>query len=156
MHSWWRSSGGFGEWGFANLDEDNTLAVSRRGIYLPDKPSKFKFCDPQVFGDIRFASKKGEWEEADVPKGESVGEMEEVWHAVMALDAKLNELVDTLKINQVGMMDHLWSSITCLGSTLDSLHTRVHGVEQEVGNTAAVLDEYNLVNLSEGVIWALG
>jgi hypothetical protein len=25
------------------LDKDNTLAASRSGIYLPDKPSKFKF-----------------------------------------------------------------------------------------------------------------
>ncbi len=55
--------------------------------------------------------------------------MEEVRCAVMALDAKRKELVDTLKINQVGMMNHRWRSMTHLGSMLDSLHARVCRVE---------------------------
>jgi hypothetical protein len=69
--------------------------------------------------------------------------MEEVQCAVMALDTKLKELVDILKIDQVGMMDHLWGSITHLGSTVDSLHARVRGLKQDVGDMAEVLDEYN-------------
>ncbi len=53
-------------------------------------------------------------------------------------------------------MDHLWGSITRLGSALDSLHGRVCGVEQDVWYSAKVLDEYNLVDLSEGLMRALG
>jgi hypothetical protein len=53
-------------------------------------------------------------------------------------------------------MDHLWGSITCLGSALDALHGRVCGVEQDVGDLAKLLDEYNLVDLSEGLMRALG
>jgi hypothetical protein len=62
-------------------DEDDTSTTSKSQIHLPDKPSKFKFCAPLVFGDVKFgvAKEEDEGEEADVvPKGESVGEVEEV------------------------------------------------------------------------------
>jgi hypothetical protein len=75
---------------------------------------------------------------------------------MMVLDAKLRDLVDTARADQFGIMDHLWGSITQLGLSLDLLDSRLWGVEQEVGNTMEVLDEHNLVNLSKGVMRALG
>ncbi len=39
---------------------------------------------------------------------------------------------------------------------MDSLHASVRGAEQEVGDTADILGEYNLVNLSKGGMRALG
>ncbi len=74
---------------------------------------------------------------------------------MIALDANLRDLLNTIRIDQVGVMDHLWLSITKLRSFIDLLHTKIDGLEQEVGDTAKVLDEHNLVDLSEGVIWAL-
>jgi hypothetical protein len=151
----------WGLWGveiLEGLDKDDTSTTSKSQIHLPNEPSKFKFFTPPTVGDdkFKFVKKEDEGEEADVSKGESVGAVEEVRRAVMALDPKLRELVDTLQMDQVGIMGHLWNSITRLRSSVDSLRARVRGVEQEVGDMAEVLDEYNLVNLSEGVMRAMG
>ncbi len=56
----------------------------------------------------------------------------------------------------MGVMDHLWLSIARLRSFVDQLHTEISGMVQVIRDTAEVLDEYNLVDLSEGVIRALG
>ncbi len=82
---------------------------------------------PPVFGELQLKIAKDEagGEETDVPKGGPVGEVEEIWCAVIALDVKLRDLVDAIKINQVGVMDHLWLSIARLRSFVDQLHTKL-------------------------------
>jgi hypothetical protein len=121
-----------GLWGLGirkGLDKDNASGMSKSGIYLPDEPSKYMFCEPPIFGEIKFVAKKEAGEDADDPKGESEDEVEEVRRAVMVLDAKLRDLVDTARANQFGIMDHLWGSITRHGLSLDFLDSRLRGLE---------------------------
>jgi hypothetical protein len=124
------------------LDKDDTSDSIKSGVYLPDEPKMFRFCKPKVFGDVKFASQgKGEEEEDhNGLEGEAVSEIEEVWQAITELNAKLKDMVNTLKINQVGIMDHLWSSIIQLGCSVESLHRRICGMEQDVGETAEMFN----------------
>jgi hypothetical protein len=52
-------------------------------------------------------------------------------------------------------MEYLWLSITCLGSALDAVLSRVRGVENEIGDTSDLMDDFNLTDLSEGLTRAL-
>jgi len=74
---------------------------------------------------------------------------------VMAINAKLWLFVESVRTDQVGFMEHLWSSITLFGSALDAVHCRVQGVQNKVGFTSDLLDDYNLTDLSEGLTRAL-
>ena len=96
-----------------------------------------------VFEELQFEIAKDEagGEETDVPKGGPVGKVEEIWRAVIALDVKLRDLVDALKINQVGVMDHLWLSIARLRYFADKLHTKIGRMVQDIGDMDKVLDE---------------
>jgi hypothetical protein len=141
------------------LDKDCSSTIR---IYLPNEPGTFKFVEPQVFGDVEFAAQPKREEGAvdycmgGEKKEDSCKELDEIRSVVKQLDNKLHLLVVSVRSNQVGIMNHLWGSINHLGSALDALHGRVYGVEQDVGNSAEVLDEYNLVDLSEGLMRALG
>jgi len=81
--------------------------------------------------------------------------MEWMRNAMIALDTKLRDLVEGLKIDQMGAMEHLWSSIADLGSFADSIRSRITEVEREVGDSTDVLDAHDLADLSEGVMQAL-
>jgi hypothetical protein len=141
------------------LDGDGS---NTSGIYLPNELGMFEFVEPQVFGDIEFATQPKQEERAvDYCTGgekgeESCKELDKIRNFLKQLNNKLHLLVVSVKSNQVGIMDHLWGSITCLGSALDAFHGRVCGVEQDVGDLAEVLDKYNLVELSEGLMRNLG
>ncbi len=74
---------------------------------------------------------------------------------MIALDTKLRDLVEGLKIDQMGAMEHLRSSIADLGSFADSIRLRITEVEREVGDSTDVLDAHDLADLSEGVMQAL-
>jgi hypothetical protein len=62
----------------------------------------------------------------------------------------------SVRADQVGVMDHLRSSIVKMGSAIEGLHARVWGIEQDIGEALDLLDEHNLLDLSEGVLRALG
>jgi hypothetical protein len=141
------------------LDGDG---LNTSGIYLPNELGMFEFVEPQVFGDIEFVTQpKREEGAVDYCMGgekeeDTCKEFDKIRSVVKQLNNKLHLLVMSVKSNQVGIMNHLWGSITCLGSALDALHGRVCGVEQDMGDLAEVLDKYNLVDSSEGLMRALG
>ena len=72
-----------------------------------------------------------------------------------AIDNKLQLFVESVRTDQVGSMEHLWLSITRLGSALDAVLSRVQGVKNEIGDTSDLMDNFNLMDLSEGLTRAL-
>ena len=72
-----------------------------------------------------------------------------------AINNKLQLFVESVRTDQVGSMEHLWLSITRLGSALDAVLSRVQGVENEIGDTSDLMDNFNLTDLSEGLTRAL-
>jgi hypothetical protein len=53
------------------------------------------------------------------------------------------------------MMDHLWALIVKLGNAIEAVHSRLHSVEEDIGDTLDLLDNHNVGDLSEGVVRAL-
>ena len=155
-----RSAGGILE----GSDEDDS-ATTNSGLVLANDPSKYVFVEPPRFGNLgsELDTEEVEGEEPGDVKGEEPGdvkdepgkEMERMRNALIALDIKLQDLVEGIKIDQVGTMDHLWSSIADLGSFADSIRSRISEVEHELGDPSDVLDAYNLADLSEGVMQSL-
>ena len=82
-------------------------------------------------------------------------ELYELQSVVTAIDDKLRLFVESARTDQVGSMEYLWLSITRLGSALDAVFSRVRGVENNVGDTSDLMDDYNLTDLSEGLTRAL-
>ncbi len=135
---------------------------STSGIYLPDEPNTFVFMEPQVFGDVKFKTELPKREEkaidycTDEDKEEDIcKELDKLRMVIKQLNSKLHLLVVLVKTDQVGMLNHLWASILRLGQAYDALHARTRGVEQDLGDSLDVLDEFNLSDLSKGVMRAL-
>ncbi len=81
--------------------------------------------------------------------------MDKLRTVIKQLDSKLHLLVVLVKIDQGGILNHLWTSIVHLGQAYDVLNARTRGVEQDLGDLSDVLDEFNLLDLSKGVMRAL-
>ena len=135
-------------------DEDGVSSTS--GLYLPEEPSMFKFAELQTFGDVHFETdfpvEPGEEEDT---KHVHRRELYELQSVVTAIDNKLWLFVEAVRTDQLGSMEHLWLSITRLGSALDAVLSRVRGMENEVGGTSDLMDDFNLTDLNEGLTMAL-
>ena len=116
----------------------------------------FKFAELQTFGDVHFETdfpvEPGEEEDT---KHVHRRELYELQSVVTAIDNKLWLFVEAVRTDQLGSMEHLWLSITRLGSALDAVLSRVQGVENKVGDTSDLMDDFNLTDLSEGLTMAL-
>ncbi len=147
-----RNAGGILE----GSDEDDS-ATTNSCLILSNDPSKYVFVEPPLFGNLgsKLDPKELEEDEAGDVKDEPGKEMERMRNAMIALDTKLRDLVEGLKIDQLGAMEHLWSSITDLGSFADLIRSRINAVEHEIGDSTDVLDAHNLADLSEGVMQSL-
>jgi hypothetical protein len=115
----------------------------------------FHLVRPAAYGKFEGCGKRKDSSNEE-EEGTGADGMEEIRSVLKEVDNKLHLLVVTVKANQIGMMEHFWDSILCLGSAIEAMHTRIQGLEQDVGDASEVLDKHNLVDLSEGIMKGVG
>jgi hypothetical protein len=136
--------------------EDGSLSKSVC-MDLPDTPGIFTFAEQMVFGEVKFKAKKDREEGGEESKELDVGEdLREIRAAIWEMDTKMRHVVEGLHVDQVGMIDHLWKSIKLLGRAINQGDAQTRDLGLDVDDMLYVLEEHNIVDLSEGVSRVLG
>jgi len=114
-------------------NEDDVYSESM--VSLLDEPGLYKFTDSPIFGNLKFGASGEDGEDEAKPT------LLEIGAAIAELDQKMQATMGTIREDQAGIMDHLWGSMMRLSSVARSVKARMQGMEDVVGNAAAVLDE---------------